>query len=232
MNTIQKQEVDNTKINTNIKASFTLTYILLLTTGTITLIEALRTKNPIVRHIFNLETVISIIAGYFYSVFVSMIEKHEEKNIPLNWNEINKLRYIDWSITTPIMLLVLCIALSEHSEVKLNFLIYIGIIVLNFTMLLLGYLGEINKINKNLAWTTSFISFIIMFTIIYINFVQPKYSLFNYILFSFFFVIWTIYGLIYKVREDYRVIMYNILDLFAKCFVGISLWVYFAELFK
>jgi bacteriorhodopsin len=127
MNTIQKQEVDNTKINTNIKASFTLTYILLLTTGTITLIEALRTKNPIVRHIFNLETVISIIAGYFYSVFVSMIEKHEEKNIPLNWNEINKLRYIDWSITTPIMLLVLCIALSEHSEVmdyKFYFIYY------------------------------------------------------------------------------------------------------------
>jgi hypothetical protein len=45
--------------------SFTLTYILLLTTGTVTLIEALRTKIPLVRHIFNLETVISIIAGYF-----------------------------------------------------------------------------------------------------------------------------------------------------------------------
>ena len=42
--------------------SFTLTYILLLTTGTITLIEALRTKIPLVRHIFNLETVISVIA--------------------------------------------------------------------------------------------------------------------------------------------------------------------------
>lgn len=231
MNTIKKQEVDN-KINSNIKASFTFTYILLLTTGTITLIEALRTKNEVVRHIFNLETVISIIAGYFYSVFVSIIEKHEEKNIPLNWNEINKLRYIDWSITTPIMLLVLCVALSKHSEVKLNFLIYIGIIVLNFAMLLLGYLGEINKINKNLAMTTSFISFIVMFIIIYINFIQPKYSLFNYILLSFFFVIWSIYGLIYKVREDYRAIMYNILDLFAKCFVGIGLWVYFTELFK
>ena len=36
--------------------SFTLTYILLITTGTITLIEALRTKIPLVRHIFNLET--------------------------------------------------------------------------------------------------------------------------------------------------------------------------------
>jgi hypothetical protein len=41
---------------------FTLTYVLLITTGTVTLIEALRTKIPLVRHIFNLETVISVIA--------------------------------------------------------------------------------------------------------------------------------------------------------------------------
>jgi len=34
--------------------TFNLTYILLITTGTITLIEALRTKIPFVRHIFNL----------------------------------------------------------------------------------------------------------------------------------------------------------------------------------
>lgn len=214
-------------VDSNIKASFTLTYVLLITTGTITIIEALRTKNPIVRHIFNLETVISIIAGYFYSIFVSIIEKN--KNI--NWNEINKLRYLDWSITTPVMLLVFCIALADHSEVKLNFLIYIGIVLLNFTMLLIGYLGDTNKMDKNLAMTTSFIAFFIMFTISYINFVKPKYSLFNYILFSFFFLIWSIYGLIYKMREDYRVIIYNILDLFAKCFVGIGLWLYFTELF-
>ncbi len=56
-------------------SSFTLTYILLITTGTITLIEALRAKDPLVRHIFNLETVISIIAGYFYSSFVDKIAK-------------------------------------------------------------------------------------------------------------------------------------------------------------
>lgn len=226
MEAIKKEKITD-KIDSNIKASFTLTYVLLITTGTITIIEALRTKNPIVRHIFNLETVISIIAGYFYSIFVSIIEKSEN----INWNEINKLRYLDWSITTPIMLLVFCIALADHSGVKLNFLIYIGIVLLNFTMLLLGYLGDTNKINKNLAMTTSFIAFFIMFIIIYINFVQPKYSLFNYILFSFFFVIWSIYGLIYKMREDYRVIIYNILDLFAKCFVGIGLWLYFTELF-
>jgi bacteriorhodopsin len=230
MDSVQKKEIN--KNDSNIKASFTLTYILLITTGTITIIEALRTKNPIVRHIFNLETVISIIAGYFYSLFQTIIEKSNQESTQIDWTEINKLRYLDWSITTPIMLLVFSIVLAEHSEVKLNFLIYLVIIILNFAMLLLGYLGETKKINKNLAMTTSFIAFITMFVIIFINFVQPKYSLFNYVLFSFFFIIWSMYGLIYKIRNDYRVIIYNILDLFSKCFVGIGLWVYFTELFK
>ena len=41
--------------------SFMITYIILLTTGTITFIEALRTNSPQIRHIFNLETAISVI---------------------------------------------------------------------------------------------------------------------------------------------------------------------------
>jgi bacteriorhodopsin len=82
--------------------SFYLTYILLLTTATITFIEALRTKTPMVQHIMNLETCISLIGGYFYSVFQEKIKKMKE----MKWKEITTLRYLDWAITTPIMLLV------------------------------------------------------------------------------------------------------------------------------
>ena len=87
--------------------SFTLTYILLITTGTITLIEALRTKIPLVRHIFNLETVISIIAAYFYSKFVDNIKESFAERKPIDWQDIIKTRYLDWAITTPLMLMVL-----------------------------------------------------------------------------------------------------------------------------
>lgn len=228
----QPQEQKVTKTTSNIKLSFTITYILLMTTGTVTFIEALRTTNPLVRHIFNLETVISIIAGYFYSKFISVVEKYENKNIPLDLNEINKIRYLDWSITTPVMLLVLCLSFSQQSGIKIKFSIYTIIIVLNFAMLLLGYLGEINEINKNVAMVTGFIPFIIMFIIIYVNYIKPKYSLFNYILFSVYFVLWSVYGLIYTMRDYYRTIIYNILDLFSKCFVGLGLWGYFTKLFK
>ena len=53
-----------------VKNSFYLTYVFLLTTATITFIEAMRTKNKKVRHILNLETCISVVAAYFYGKFV------------------------------------------------------------------------------------------------------------------------------------------------------------------
>ena len=58
------------KSNTNIvKNTFSITYTLLLTTAVITFIEAIRTPNSKIRHILNLETCISCVASYFYSVF-------------------------------------------------------------------------------------------------------------------------------------------------------------------
>ena len=41
-----------------------------LTTATITFIEAISTKTPQIRHIMNLETVISVVAAYFYKQFI------------------------------------------------------------------------------------------------------------------------------------------------------------------
>ena len=96
------EEDNNHKL---ISFSFYITYVFLLTTGTITFIEAMRTNNAEVRNILNLETCISVVAAYFYGKFVDELD---EKNI--NFNEINDTRYVDWSITTPIMLLVLCLA--------------------------------------------------------------------------------------------------------------------------
>jgi hypothetical protein len=58
--------------------SFYMTYVFLLTTGVITFIEALRTPIPMVRHILNLETCISIVACYFYGLFISTVNKSEE----------------------------------------------------------------------------------------------------------------------------------------------------------
>ncbi len=211
--------------------TFTLTYILLITTGTITLIEALRTKIPFVRHIFNLETVISIIAGYFYSQFTSKINESYLNNKPIDWQEFVKTRYLDWAITTPLMLLVLIKVLTHHMGIQPKIQTYILIIVLNYTMLYLGYAGESIK-NNNMYFFGSFFAFILMYGIIFYLYVKPRYSSFNYCLYFFFLIVWSIYGVVYKLDIRNKNIAYNILDLISKCFVGIGLWVYFAGLFK
>ena len=91
--------------------SFYVTYVFLITTGTITFIEAIRTKIPEIRNILNLETCISIIAAYFYGKFIEKIDKKE-----IDYREINETRYVDWAITTPIMLLVLVLAFLYNSK--------------------------------------------------------------------------------------------------------------------
>ena len=211
--------------------SFTLTYVLLITTGTVTLIEALRTKIPLVRHIFNLETVISVIAGYFYSKFVDRIKDSFDGGKPIDWQEIIRTRYLDWAITTPLMLMVLLNVIAHHNKRSPSIRVYFLIILLNYTMLYLGYIGEFIKQNI-LYYIGSFIAFFIMFGLIFFLYVKPKYNTFNYALFFVFFIVWSLYGVVYKMNIITKNITYNVLDLISKCFVGIGLWVYFTNMFK
>jgi bacteriorhodopsin len=226
----EKEEKLKNPINYYVKFSFTITYILLLTTGTITFIEAMRTNIPTVRHILNLETCISIVAGYFYSVFVEKIDEYGKADKPINWADITKTRYIDWAITTPLMLLVLCLVLGQNSNSIVKMPIYVIIVLLNYIMLYLGYAGEINDISRFTGMVLGFVAFFIMFFIIYNNFVKPKYSLANNVLYGFYLFIWSIYGVVYMLSEEYKNITMNVLDCIAKCFVGIALWAYYTKI--
>lgn len=207
-----------------VKYSFNITYIFLLTTATITFIEAIRTPNPTVRHVLNLETAVSIIAGYFYSVFLKKIENN------VDWADISKTRYIDWAMTTPLMLLALSLTLSNTIGKSITLSSIVLIIILNYAMLYLGYLGEIGQMAKWLACGLGFIPFGIMFWIIYKNFVLPIYKLSNYIIFSIFISIWSLYGVFYMLDDMYKNIGMNILDCFAKCLFGLGLWAYFSKI--
>jgi len=210
--------------NSLLKRTFSITYTLLLTTAVITFIEAIRTPNAKVRHILNLETCISCVAGYFYSEF---LENINNKNI--DWSNITQTRYIDWSITTPMMLLTLCLVLSMNSNTIIHLKIISSIIILNYVMLLFGYLGEIKKIERIYATIFGFIAFLSMFFIVFINYVKPKYSKANYVLFGFYFFVWSLYGVVYLFDEEYKNMITNILDLIAKCLLGLGLWLYYTN---
>lgn len=225
-------EKDKKNISNSVKFSFTITYVLLLTTATITFIEAIRTQNPIIRHVLNLETCISIIAGYFYSNFVAKIHENEKNNTEFNWKNITETRYIDWSITTPMMLLTLCLVLSSNSKTIIHIPIMITILILNYLMILSGYFGEMKYIDKMTANIIGFIPFFLMFFIIYIYFIKPKPSRDNYILFGVYLTIWSMYGIVYMFEEINKNIMMNFLDLTAKCLVGLGLWVYYTKIVK
>jgi bacteriorhodopsin len=215
-----------------VKFSFVITYILLLTTATITFIEAIRTPIPFVRHVLNLETCISVVAGYFYSVFVSQIENFSNKGIEIDWADISKTRYIDWSITTPMMLLALCLVLAQNAKKSVSFKVIGTIVLLNYAMLYIGYLGENKTMNRMLSQVLGFIPFIAMFSIIFLQFVRSSGVTANYVLYSTFLFVWSLYGFVFMLGEEYKNIGMNILDFIAKCFIGISLWAYYTKIIK
>ena len=214
--------------NNIVNSSFYITYAFLMTTATVTFIEALRTKDTKIRNIMNLETCISVVAAFFYGNFVQYMkeEDFDYRNIDLN-------RYTDWAITTPIMLLVLVLAFLYNNKAgALNFFSYCVILLFNYGMLGFGYVGEIGLMDRTQSVILGFIFFMLLYGYIYKLFLYGKNNADNKILFWSFVILWAFYGIFYNVEPISKNVGYNILDLFSKCFVGIFFWAYFTGVFK
>ena len=226
--------------------SFFITCSFLVTTGTITFIEALRTDIVAMRHILNLETCISIVAAYFYGKFITTLEPLKEEIIDsdkeIDKNELNKLekkinvtRYVDWMITTPIMLLVLVLAFQYNSKKRgINFSDYLLILFLNYGMLCSGYLGEVDKLEKLTANILGFVFFGLLYGFIYYKYLlktKNGNNVNNQLLYLSFFILWALYGVFYLMKDSIKNTGYNLLDLFSKCFVGIYFWSYSSNIF-
>lgn len=207
--------------------TFYITYVFFMTTATITFIEAMRTPDQKIRNILNLETCISVVAAFFYSKFVMSAESGK-----INHEEINKTRYLDWAITTPIMLLVLVLAFLYNTKggpLKLSK--FVTMLGFNYGMLGMGYLGMMGVIDKTLANIVGFGFFAALYGYIYKNFLK-KYNFDNMMLFYSFLILWSFYGVFYQMDDITKNVGYNVLDLFSKCFVGIFFVAYFTKMFK
>lgn len=175
----------------------------------------------------NIETVISVIACYFYNKFIIMVD-----GTSIDYNKILLTRYTVWSMTTPFMLLGLGLVMSYNIHIKFTLKHFVYFLLLNYAMLLFGYLGEIEKINRKLALWGGFAFFAILFYYIYYLFVKDKKSLRNTVVYIVFLIVWAIYGIAYEVKSVLlRNLIYNTLDVIAKCIVGIGFWAYFVNLF-
>ena len=185
----------------------------------LTLIEALRTNNTNVRHVMNIETTVSLIAGLVYSIFNEMIK---EPNVDLH--EITKIRYIDWSITTPLIILV--ILLFYGGSIHPLASVYGSLILLNWGMLAAGYLGEQGTINKMTGCLVGFLFFAAMLYTLYSCCIPAKS---NHAVFLIFAIIWSFYGVAYMLDEEKKNIAYNILDVISKAIFCVILYLYYGK---
>jgi hypothetical protein len=110
---------------------------------------------------------------------------------------------------------------SFISIISDNLTTYSSIVLLNATMLIFGYLGELKKISLFTSVFGGFIPFFIMFYIIYENF--AKYTDLGNMLFWYFAIVWGLYGIAACLSYNLKNTSYNILDLFAKNFFGLFL---------
>lgn len=149
---------------------------------------------------------------------------------------ITQKRYYDWVITTPVMLITLSsyliylrITETQGSEaipsfldiIENNYVNFIKIVILNTLMLLFGYLGEINVLKTVPAVIAGFIPFFAMFYLIYDKY--AKYTSSGMLLFYYFVVVWSLYGVAALMSYKWKNTSYNILDLFSKNFFGLFL---------
>jgi bacteriorhodopsin len=211
-----------------VTGTFYITYVMLVTTATITIIEAISTKSSTIRHIMNLESCISIVAAFFYTRFIKMLG---QKN--LKWSDITHTRYLDWFITTPMMLLVLCMVLAYNNRETVHAPLYILVFFLNVGMLTSGYLGETHHVSKMVALVIGFLFFFAMFALIYKRYIaRATKNFMNNVIFYIFLGVWSMYGVAFMMSDVPKNVMYNILDLIAKCIVGLGLWSYYTKVLK
>ena len=216
-------------IHLNIYTSLIISIITQFTTSIIEII-ALFIKVPskflFLKQMLLLEVIVQFIEGSFYLYWF------------YNFNNILNItpkRYLDWAITTPTMLLTLVFYLiflkykENNITYNLNFFelfnqefyTLIIIFLLNWLMLLFGYLGEINLIPVVLGVLLGFIPFFIYYYIIYKKYATLSNDGLN--IFYYFLIVWSLYGIVAVLPYKIKNMCYNILDLFSKNFFGIFL---------
>lgn len=181
----------------------------------------------LIKQLLGLEVAVQVVEGGFYAWLYNNI--NTIKNI-------TPKRYADWAITTPTMLITMVayiIYLNNKTTTESLSLVqilrenagpFVQILVLNWLMLLFGYLGEIGVIPMIAGVAIGFVPFIAYFYIIYANFLNQSASSSTSIkIYTYFLVFWSLYGLVAVLPYALKNTIYNVLDLFSKNFFGLFL---------
>ena len=198
--------------------------------GAIGIFIPLYEKDKILTDIIIMETSVQFIEFLFYLWLVFSIYSRSVN--------VTAIRYFDWFITTPIMLITTLLYFAynsnndkyknENNHITLNsifkkdYKIIYQLVFYNFFMLLFGLLGELGLMNRYISLFFGTIFFLLSFRILYKYYADLDDD--NKPLFYFVFIIWLFYGVAYLFNYKYRNVSYNILDIFSKNFYGLYIF--------
>ena len=222
-NTISKEELYRLNI------SFSIVFIILVAVLFFIFIQIMKSSNQKIINLLSLECGILVIASFFYYKFIKYTSIENIENF--DYNKIITYRYIDWSLTTPILLLTLLLFIQYLNNKFINFWYYLIVFILNYIMLFFGYLGETGKLNKMVGLFFGFIAYILMILFIYIKFIYYNKSNMINKLFIVFVIIWASYGVIYLLDDETKNHWYNHQDIVAKGLFSTFIWFYYYKVF-
>lgn len=198
--------------------------------GAVGIFIPLYKEDQILTDIIIMETVVQFIEFIFYIWLVFSIASRSMN--------VTAIRYIDWFITTPIMLITTILYMAYNSNddkfkdkdnnitlmsvVKKDYKVIILFVIYNFLMLLFGLLGELGLLDRNIALFLGSVFFLLSFYVIYKYYADLDED--NKPLFYFVFIIWALYGVAFLFNYKWRNTSYNFLDIFSKNFYGLYIF--------
>ena len=188
-------------------------------------------KDKILTDIMILETTVQFIEMMFYIWLVFYLSRLKF--------DVTYVRYFDWFLSTPIMLISTTFfmrylaskplnqTMTIKNIMKTNWVELLKIGVSNVFMLLFGFLAEINIITRTNGLIFGTLAFLYTFYVIYSEFVDNNNT--NKILFYTMFTIWALYGVAYMFPYITKNTMYNYLDVLSKNFYGLFIYYFIVQ---
>jgi bacteriorhodopsin len=179
-------------------------------------------KDEILKDLLKVEFVVQVVEFTFYAWLIS------RATVSTN---ITPFRYLDWSITTPLMLITLSAFLKHDGSTTDRLTDFLSknkgsvvkIVLLNSAMLFCGLMGELGYLSTYAAVGLGFIPFVLNFKYIKDTFLPSSEDKFKKGVFYWFVFFWSLYGVFATMNYTTKNTGYNILDIFSKNFFGIFL---------
>jgi len=183
----------------------------------------LTSTDELLKDLLRVELVVQTVEFIFYLWLIYYFSKVSQNITPF--------RYLDWAITTPLMLITLSAFLNHNGSTSTSLIDFLSnhkgsmiiIVLLNAAMLLFGLIGEFGYLSPYTSTALGFIPFVLNFKYIKDTFLPSSEDKLKNALFYWFVVSWALYGVFALMNYTTKNTGYNILDIFSKNFFGLFL---------